>query len=100
MKTFATLVRICVYGAAVAMLVGLCGTTWVWLMSSSVRTDEYTHAYILKGKITTIFNPFYLTDAQNATYWMFDAILKYGVVVCLCVAAFIWILQEINNRKA
>jgi len=99
MKLFATLIRISVYGAALAMLVGLCGTTCVWLTSSKVRTDEYTHPYILKGKVSTLFNPFYFTDAQNATYWMFDSILKYGVVVCLCIAAFIWVLQKINNRK-
>ena len=50
MKFFAALIRACFYGAALAMLVRLCGTTWVWLTSSSVRTDEHTHAYIFRGK--------------------------------------------------
>ena len=48
----------------------------------------------------TIFNTFFLTDAQNATYWMFDSILNYGVVVVLCVAAFMWLLQKINKASA
>jgi len=99
MKLFAALIRIFIYGAILAMLVGLSGMTLVWLSSSSIRTDEYVHPYILGGKFGPLLNPFYLTNEQNAAHWMFDSILNYGVVTCLCVAAFIWVLQKISNKS-
>lgn len=96
----AVLLRIGFYGAALAMLVGLCGTTWVWLTSSGIRTDEHTHAYIFSTRGVPMLNPFYLTHDQNTAYWMYDSVLKYGTVVCLCLVAFIWVLQKIGKGTA
>jgi len=99
MKIFVNLFKTATILAALAACVGVAGMVWVWLTSSRIRTDEYTHLYGLRARGTKDFFSiqFYLSDQQVVAYQTFEAIMNYGAVAILCLAGFVWVLQKISR---
>jgi hypothetical protein len=91
------LIRVLAYAAAFTMILGILGSTYIWLTSSGVATEEYKHAYGVHYKETREPRIFYLTDKQKAQYQTFEGLQNYGLGCTLALADLIWLWKGFNK---
>ena len=84
--------------AAFAIMVGVVGNFYVWLTSSSVKTEQYSHTYSTKFRGWTEPRTFYVTESQAEAIRAFEVFQGYGLGFCLGCAALMWLLYRLNKN--
>jgi hypothetical protein len=84
--------------ATVCFFVGLIGTSYIWLRSSSVATDQYTHHYNMHFKGGTQPYYFYLSDEQDSSYKMLNTLLEVGLWSLIGLAVVMRLMQVANKN--
>lgn len=78
--------------ALLCFLVGASGAVYIWMRSSDVPTEQYTHHYEMSmDRWNTEIRPFYMTDEQERSFGSFSSLMYvglwsvFGVVVAMKV---------------
>src|SRR4051812_49374912 len=92
------LLKLLFVAAALTIMVGVVGNFYIWLTSSSVKTEQYSHPFGARFRGMTEPRTLYVTDKQAATIRTFDALQEYGLGFGLGLAALMWLWYRLNKN--
>jgi hypothetical protein len=78
--------------AILCFLIGASGDVYIWMRSSDVPTDQYTHHYEMSlDRWNNEIRPFYMTDEQERSFgsfksWMYGGMFSaFGLLIAVKV---------------
>jgi hypothetical protein len=88
--------------AVLCIFVGIVGTTYIWLESSSVATDEYTHAWKIHFKSRgggDYVSEVYLSDKQDSSYKTLNALQDGGIWGVIGIVVVLGVMKFANKDR-